>query len=643
VSAQDLGIADLANLSLEDLINMDVTSVSRRSENLSEAPAAIYVISREDILRSGVTSIAEALRLAPGVEVARRSSNAWSISIRGFNSDITNKLLVLIDGRSVYSPLYAGVFWDVQDMLLEDVERIEVIAGPGGTMWGANAVNGVINIISRSSAETQGGYIEAGGGNKEKKFGSVRYGMHINEDIAARAYFKYFDRDASELAATGMDGEDNWEMLKGGFRLDWEITPSDNLMLQGDVYSGDIGGMFRDDNFTLGTLPGPDFVEDAEIVGHNLLGNWSRDLESGANLRLQVYYDHTRRNIPGNFNETRDTLDVDFQHQLTLGDSHDIVWGAGFRETSDEIGNTAYTDFDPDARSDQTFSFFLQDKITLWQDRWFLTLGSKFEDNDYSGFEVQPNARLSWLATERQTLWVAVSRAVRIPSRLDTDLRVTVPFNIGFPAYVTINGNLEFKSERLLASEAGYRIQALDNLSFDATVFYHDYNNLQSAEPGTAQVFLTPVVHAVLPNLISNGIYGEGYGTTLMTIWKPLPSWRLQLHYTYFDLHTHNLPTSRDVDPETDEGNSPDHQFSVHSYVDLPYNFSLYTGLRYVDELPEQEVEDYLALDISLQWRPVETIELSLTAQNAADKRHLEFGEDNLMERGIYGKAVWRF
>lgn len=416
---------DIKGTSLIELMNMKITSVSKTEERLSDAPAAVYVITHDDIRRSGVTSIPEALRLAPGVHVAREGAHSWAISIRGFNSDITNKLLVLIDGRSVYSPLFAGVFWDVQDTLLEDVERIEVISGPGGTLWGANAVNGVINIITRSAQDTLGGFAEFGGGNQEQGFAGLRYGGKLGEDAAVRGYLKTFSRDSFRRA----DGEraiDDWQMNQGGFRLDWQQSEADLFTVQGDIYSGKEDGMFRDD-FILGTVPGPDFKDQSDVAGGNLLGRWERQLSETSDFQLQAYYDYSKREIPGTYDEARDTFDIDFQHHFKLGRRNDILWGLGYRWTRDDIDNTTFATFTPDSRSDETFSAFLQDKIDLWDEKLFLTLGSKFEHNDYTGFEYQPNARLSWLPTERQTLWAAVSRAVRTPARLNTDLRLTAP------------------------------------------------------------------------------------------------------------------------------------------------------------------------------------------------------------------------
>ena len=374
---------------------MRVTSVSRRAEALNEAAASVYVITAEDIRRSGVTSIPEALRLAPGVEVARNGSNEWTISMRGFSSDLSNKLLVLIDGRSVYSPLFAGVFWDVQDTLLEDIERIEVVAGPGGTLWGANAVNGVINIITQSAADTPGALVEAGAGNEET-FAGFRYGWAASDKLDMRAYVKHFDRDESQTLA-GAGAFDDWRMAQAGTALAWRATEDDLVDVRADVYEGEESALLRGD-FTLGgPVPRTDIPGQVDVNGHNVLARWRRNLSAEANWRLQFYYDHTDRQIPGSFNEARDTYDFDFQHDLENPGRHDLLWGAGLRSTSDDIGNTLFATFMPPSRTDTTLSAYLQDRIELKPERLFLTLGSKFEDNDYTGFESQPSARVAWL------------------------------------------------------------------------------------------------------------------------------------------------------------------------------------------------------------------------------------------------------
>lgn len=632
--------SSLLDLSIEELANLRVTSASRIEENLRNTAAAVFVITADDIHRSGVTSIPEALRLAPGVEVARLGTHSWSISIRGFNSNIANKLLVLIDGRSVYSPLYAGVFWDVQDTLLEDIDRIEVISGPGGALWGANAVNGVINIITRSARDTDGGFAEMLGGNQDRLIAGFRHGGTIGDDVAARFYLKYVDRDA------GGSSLDRLKMARGGFRLDWGQEQPDRFTVQGDIYDGEEPGDFQGP-FTLGTLPVGTFRDKIDLTGANLLARWNRRLSDDSDLSLQVYYDQTGRNIPGIVDESRKTFDVDFQHHRRFGDRNDFLWGVSFRDTRDEINNTLFASFVPDNRDDQTFSLFLQDKITLRPERLFLTLGSKFEENDYTGSEVQPNLRLAWLVNEQQTFWAAASRAVRIPSRLDADLTLTAPITvpgIPFPLYVNVNGNHDFDSEELLAYEAGYRIQSGENASFDITVFRNEYDELQTTEPqAPILVLVPPLPYIILPNALANGMDGHSTGGTFVANWQPLASWRLRFQYAYFDLELRNEPTSQDATSTNIAGNSPQHQAAIHSFVDLPRNLSFYTGLRYVDELPNQDTDSYTAVDVNLGWRPRNNLQASIAMQNLTDDSHVEFGVGSEIERTAYLRIVWTF
>ncbi|HWN06219.1 MAG TPA: TonB-dependent receptor, partial [Steroidobacteraceae bacterium] len=532
------GGAELLDLSIEQLADLEITSVSRVAESLRNSPAAVFVITAEDIRRSGVTSVPEALRLAPGVEVARRSAYEWSVSIRGFNSDLANKLLVLIDGRSVYSPLFAGVFWDVQDTLLEDVERIEIVSGPGGTLWGANAVNGVINIITREADDTQGGYGEILGGNEDRVIGGFRYGGRFGESGAARAYVKYVERESS-LSSGGGQAVDGTHMSRAGFRVDWDARNDDSFAMVGEAYSGETEGLFSEE-FTIGTLPSGIFRDAVDISGANVLGRWQRRLGAASELSLQAYFDHTQRDIPNTYDERRDTLDLDFQHRTPLGTRHDFLWGLTYRNTSDRIENTLFATFDPPSRDFRQYGVFLQDRIAVAPDRLYLTIGTKLGHNDYTGVENQPNIRLAWHPDNRQTLWSAVSRGVRIPSRLDHDLVLTVPAAApGFPLpfYFIVTGNEDFQPEEMLAYEAGYRIQHGDDLSLDVSLFRNEYDGLQTNEPDEPiLVFVPPLPHVIVPSHLDNNMRGTSYGGTIAANWQPMPRWRLRAQYAYLEL-----------------------------------------------------------------------------------------------------------
>ncbi|HET6629324.1 MAG TPA: TonB-dependent receptor [Woeseiaceae bacterium] len=636
--------ADVFEMSIEELGKLRVTSVSRRSEPWYRASSAIYVITAEDIRRSGLTRLPEILRLAPGVEVARNGTHSWTISIRGFNSDLSNKLLVLIDGRSVYSPLFAGVFWDAQNVPVQDIERIEVISGPGGTLWGANAVNGVINIITRPAAETQGTLVDVGAGNEHRGFLAVRHGWQPAEDIAARAYLEYSDSDAS-ASMTGEDAFDDAHRIQAGFRMDWERTGRDRLTLQGDAYDAELGSLLRPE-FTLGTLPGPDEPGTVDIGGFNVLGRWDRDLDGGGRLQLQAYIDHTSREIPGTFDEKRDTLDLDFQHDFAPGERHRIIWGGGFRVTSDELDNTTFASFLPEERTDETFSLFAQDDIELWSEDVLLTVGAKVEHNDYTDWEFQPNLRLSWTPSDRHFLWAAVSRAVRIPARLNTDLELFAPVavpGLPVPLYINVSGSKDFAAEELVATELGYRLGYGEDLSFDLALFHHDYENLQTQEASPIVAVGDPPRYLLLPATLGNNMQGRSSGGTLVANWQPTASWRLQFQYAYLNMDLETEADSNDAGAVNVAGNSPEHQAAVHSYLQLPQDFDLFMSVRYVDELPNQNVPDRTAVDLSLGWEPLDELRLSLTVRNLNDDEHLEFGGGNLIERSAWARAVWTF
>ncbi len=636
--------ADLFELSIEELGRVRVTSAARRSEPLQRVTSAMYVITAEDIRRSGLNRLPEILRLAPGVEVARTGTHSWSISIRGFNSDLSNKLLVLIDGRSVYSPLFAGGFWDAQDVLVQDIERIEVISGPGGTLWGANAVNGVINIITRPARETQGSMVEVAAGSETRRFAGLRHGWQAGADFAARAWVKYAESDAS-LEQTGEPGVDDARRGQAGFRVDWERSENDRLVFQGDAYAAELGDWLRPE-FALGTLPGPDRPGTVDIGGFNLLTRWDRNLETGGHVLLQAYLDHTARDAPGTFDERRHTLDVDFQHDVAPAGRHRVIWGAGVRVTSDELDNTTFASFIPDSRRDETLSLFVQDDITLLEDELVLTAGTKLEHNDYSGWEAQPNLRLGWALADDRFLWAAVSRAVRIPARLDSDLELVAPLvvpGMPVPVYFNARGSESFRSEELIATEAGYRAQLGPDLSIDVSLFRHDYDRLQTQEPGAISVVGDPPRYLLIPATLANGMRGEARGGTLVTNWQVLEPWRLQLQYAYLDLDLELIPGSSGAGSLALSGNSPTHQATLHSFLELPQQFELFTSIRHVDELPGLGVPGYTAVDLSLGWNPLDDLRLSLTVRNLTDGEHLEFGGGNLIERSALLRAVWTF
>jgi iron complex outermembrane recepter protein len=643
---------DLTELSIEALMDIEITSLSKKSQKLADASAAVFVITQEDIRRSGALTIPEALRMVPGIQVARITASQWAITSRGFNGRFSNKLLVLIDGRSLYCPIFSGVFWEVQDTLLEDIERIEVIRGPGASLWGANAVNGVINIITKSAADTQGGLLTAGAGSEARGFGAMRYGGQAGEKLHYRLYGKYMDHDAAEFPG-GATAEDDWDFLRGGFRADAAPDADDRFMFQGELYSGTTG-----DTSAIGTYV-PPYAElldyDGDFTGSHLLGRWEHDLGTDADLALQLYFDRAEWDSPvAGFRV--DTYDADFQHRFQLGSRQEIIWGLGYRHIRDDLEGSQILILDPERDNQDLFSGFLQDEIELWEQTAFLTLGTKIEHNDFTGVEVQPNARLLVKVNDGNSVWLSAARAVRTPSRGETDSRardlVIPPIPPSpLPVQPVVFGNDDFESEELWAYEAGYRTQPYDTFSVDMAIFYNDYDRLRTIELQAPQLELVPSPpHLIIPALLGNEMKGHTYGVEIAMDWQVSPRWRLQGAYSY--LHA-NLELERlDVPQESldeAEKSSPRHQASLRSSFNLPGNVELDLWGRYVDRLPAFDISSYVTLDARLAWEPVAGLELALVGQNLLDNRHLEFEPEFLgtqateVERSVYVKLTWRF
>jgi iron complex outermembrane receptor protein len=610
--------SDLKKLSLDELQGIDVTSVSKHAEKLSAAPSSVQVITGEDIRRSGATSIPEALRLASNLQVAQVDSHNWAITARGFNNSSSNKLLVLIDGRAVYTPLHAGVFWDVQDTLLEDIDRIEVISGPGGTLWGDNAVNGVINIITKNVKDSQGVLVTGGGGSDPRGAGGMRYGGSVGGAVQFRAYGKYFDRNSS-VRPDGRQANDGWNMEQGGFRLDGDVSTVNHLSVQGDVYSGQIAQLGKNDT---------------AVSGGNVLGRWSHTVSKDSDLSLQVYYDRTHRNIPGVFVEDLGTYDADFQHRFRLAAGHHVVWGLGYRVINDDEGNTSALTFLPALLSQRWFSGFVQDEMSLG-DRLRLTLGTKLEHNDYTGVEVQPSGRLAWTLSPRHMLWGAISRAVRTPSRIDRD--IFVPLAPGSPSFL-LAGGPDFVSEDVLAYELGYRSEPSDRLALTVATFYNEYSHIRSLEQ------LAPP--APFPLVFANGQTGTGYGAEVTVEYRVTNWWRLRSGYTAQRLHIRPEPGSTDTSFGSTEAHDPTHYGSLRQSLDLPAHLRLDAGLRDVGEIANQSIPAYLELDGRLAWQATPRVEFSVSGQNLLHAHHAEFGVPGTRfeaTRGALGKLVWRF
>ena len=658
---------DLLDLSLQELMQIEITSVSKKSQKLSNAAAAIYVITAEDIKRSGATSIPEALRLAPGLDVARIDSNKWAISSRGFNGRFANKLQVLIDGRSAYTPTFAGVYWEVQDTLMEDIDRIEVIRGPGAALWGSNAVNGVINVITKTAKNTQGGSFSLGTGTYEKRFGSLRYGMQLDDKTFARTYVKGFHRGQFDTVDRH-SSNDSWDSYRGGFRVDRESGEGENLTLQGDLYQGDIN-----QGLLLPTLTPPGMRYDrrrADVSGMNLLGRWKKALDLTSELSVQAYYDHTYRNEPF-LTEERDTLDLDAQHRFLAFENHDVVWGFSYRWSRDDFSSRYPVFFSVHHPVRHLVSGLLQDEITLLPNQLKFTLGARLEHNGYTGFEGQPNARLLWTPSERHSFWGAISRAVRIPSRAEDAATLhgfvsaagTAQNPSPFNTEVLGVGGRNFKAETVWSYEIGYRFMPKSTFSLDLALFYNHYDRLRANDirPVASDIALLNTPYGGLLQITTpfgNGLEGNSYGTEVAVDWRPTRWWQLQLNYTYLKLDLQAKAGGLDRAAIATEGADPRQQVSLRSGFSLTDSVELDFWLRYVDTLrssgfPDPDasirIPSYATLDTRLAWRPLKDLELSLVGQNLLDSRHPEAAQElyaprvTEIPRSVYARLNWHF
>jgi iron complex outermembrane receptor protein len=638
---------DVTDIDLDDLMKVTVTSPSKKEQTLTDVPTAVYVIRSDDLKRSGVTNIADALRSVPGMNVARSNSNTWTVSARGFD-DSANKMLVLIDGRSVYSPLHSGVFWDVQDTLLEDIERIEVIRGPGGTLWGANAINGVVNIITKPAGETPGGLAFAGGGTEERVFGGARYGFKVGEDVAVRVYAKYFDR---EDQASGLNPDetarDGWFMGRGGFRADWKAGAQDRVTFMGDYYDGQ-----EQSQPTVPSLTAPfsrTFYDRTTLRGGDFVFRWDHQLGTASSLTLQAYYDYTYRS-QAIFGETIHTGDLDLQYRFSPIEDHDVVCGLGYRVYAADTRQTFVIQTNPASRTDDDPTAFVQDEITLVKNRLRLVLGSKFELNEFTGFEYQPSGRLAWNIDDRQMAWASVTRAVRTPTILDRDIRLNALVTTGAPpAVLSVFGDKNFHSEDLLAYEAGYRVRPVDPLSVDLALFYNRYTHLRSIE-GDAPFLeaAPPPAHFVVPLDIENGVRAQSGGAELAANLQAASWWLLQANYSYLRLDAELAPGSTDTTSKTStEHSSPRHQVWVRSAMDLPMDLTLDVMGRYVSQLSNYPVKAYVEADVRLAWRdPSHRIEAALVGQNLVHDSHAEINQAaqrSDIKRGVYASLTVRF
>lgn len=630
-----VAITDYFDMTLEQLLQIEVLSVSKKPEAIASAPAAVYVVTTDQIQRSGVTNIPDALRLVPGVQVARLDSNSWAISIRGFNSPLSNKLLVLVDGRSIYNPVFGGTLWEAHNLMLEDVERIEVIRGPGGSLWGANAVNGVINIITKNSRDTQGNLASVIYGNEEKGTLNARHGGRLGEKGTYRVYAKGVRQDESRKPGGG-DTHDNWDGFRSGFRADW----GDAFMLQGDVYRTNAEQLRTD--YSLFPPYAAVKQQDIRYQGAHLLGRWSDKRPNDAQLALQAYINWTQRDEPFNFNDERITYDVDAQYNFAPRGIHELIIGGGLRLLHDEKEGSHNVEFNPRKRRDELYSFFIQDKITLQPDAWFLTLGSKFEYNDYSGYEPQPNIRLQWNATSKQTFWSAISRAVRTPTAIEED--VTSTLGAAPNALVVLEPNDHFHSEELVAYELGYRHQISPHLSLDIAAFYNDYQNLTTTSILAPRLVMNGIdpLHILIPVQFTNEMKGTTSGMEIVSNWSLNENLNLMVNYSYLHLELeHQDPAQKGA-----EQLYPRHQAGIAIFYNLGNQWTLDTTATYVDELVTTPA--YIRWNLILGKQLGNNLRINLIGKNLGDSHHPEFGsmaDINAaeIERSIFAKVTWSF
>jgi len=638
---------DLANESLEDLMNIKVTSVSKQEQKVSRTAAAIFVITSEDIRRSGATNIPDLLRMVPGVDVAQINANTWAVSIRGFNTRFSDKLLVMVDGRSVYTPTFGGVYWDVVDLPLEDIERIEVIRGPGGSVWGANAVNGVINIITKAAAETKGAMVVAGGGNTDEGFATLQYGGSLGAKTDFRVYTKYFNQDHNP-GLSGPDGGDGWGVLRGGFRADVVFSSKDNLTIQGDLYRGEAGQ--AEPYLASVTSPLELVAIGVNVSGGFVQGIWNHTFSARSGTSLQVSYQQYKRNDL--ILENRGTVDIDFQNHFLWGERQNIIWGLDYRNSRTTTVGTLAASLNPADLTTQLFSSFIQDEFALIHDRLYLTVGTKLEHDYYNGFSLMPSGRVVWTPSDHQTLWAAVSRAARTPSAIDASVRYNFGGFIGAggtPTLISFIGNPNVKNEDLLAYEAGYRTMLSDRVSVDLAAYYNSYTNQDTVEPTTPFIEDTPAPpHLDVPETYENLMYGETQGLEIFANWKVLDRWTLSPGYAFEQIHMHLEPESQDTTSvSAAEGSSPVHSAQLRSHVVLPRNLGWDTSLFFTDRIADPVIPAYTRLDTGLTWQWKKGVVFSLVGQNLLKDRHLEYDDlysstaTTLVKRSVYAKVTW--
>jgi iron complex outermembrane recepter protein len=637
---------DLTTIGLEDLMQLEVTSVSRREEPLFRAASAIAVLTADDIARSGATNIPDLLRTVPGMNVAQINANTWAVSARGFGGQYANKMLVLVDGRTVYNPIFSGVYWDVLDVLLEDVQRIEIIRGPGATAWGANAVNGVINIITRPASAAPGLIAIAGGGTPVNAFGGLRYAGTAGRSADFRLFAKV-QKVGRLKDVDGQEGHDGLDLGHLGGRLDWQVGPEDQVSVQGDVYDGTV-----EQRNMLPSMDPPYAMivdHDGLVRGGNLLASWQHTFSTRSDLRVKAYFDRTRHESVHSAENVR-TFDLDFQHRFALGRRHDFMWGGGHRATRLDIGASPHAEFVPPRRATRLENIFVQDAIEVLPNRLTLTLGSKLEHNDFTGIEVEPSGRAVWAVSPSHTVWGAVSRAVRTPGPVDENIDIILaayPIGPGAVGVTRLLGT-EMRSEIMKSLELGYRAQFHSRLSLDVAGFENRYDHLRVVEPG-APYFEgdPPPPHMVFPLYFANGAHGRTRGLESKVDWRPGPRFGLTASHSLIWMRLENDP-GRSGDPDSEAGGTPTYQLVVHPRLAVARDLDLDVTWHHVDDLPSQGIPAYDRVDARLGWTPASGLELSAGVRNVFHDGDLEFSSASgtslatTVRTGVFGKVMWK-
>lgn len=607
---------DLTELSIEQLLDIQVTSVARTEQNLFTAPAAIDVITHRDLMRSGAQNLPQALRMATGLQVAQINGRQWAIAARGFNSGLSDKLEVRLNGRTLYTPLFSGVIWEFLDQPLDDIERIEVIRGPGAALWGANAMNGVINIVTRSAQESGGSRVAVGGGSSRLYRSYARHTMQVGEQGAVRVFVQSQSWDNTENG-TMAESRDERDIHSGGMQADLSLSERDDLLVTLDGTTTDMGSSQAREG------------ESETMQGAALVTRWTRKFNPQSDVQLQLSADYFDRDIPGHFGEIRRQAELDVKHRWQPAPGHDLVWGLGARRSSDDIRNSAAVIFEPASRNLDYFNLYAQDRIALSGDLE-LTAGARLEHNDYTGVEFQPNLRLGWQLGERQFLWSALAQASRAPNRVDRDFVVPGPE----PGTFVVVANDSFESEIARVAELGWRSRPLDNLTVSLTAFYADYDDLRGIG-----------FNADGDPVVGNEGEGHSIGGELSLSWQPVSNIEMHLGYSYLDLEFHPSKGSQDPSIEAANENDPTHQANLRVIWDVSPKLTGFAHLRFVDALPDLQTPAYTQLDMEWQYRLTDGISIAVGGRNLLDREHPEFndGSQALVERSGHVELRWDF